>query len=280
MKRLALASLLAALAAVATPVSLSAEGLTLKVRTSEGWQPEVKSKTSMASTLPVSQDEPIEQIVISCKDVPLKYQVFVAGEGWQGARKSGEVAGTEGKRIEALRISAERGDVMYRVVPVMGSFSKWVKNGADSGRPGSDLPLAAIEVEVRDYVAASKLLEYRAYIKGSGFTPWTKAGVRIDSGDAGITAIEVRGWSDIRYEVSTTRRGWQKTALVGRTAGEAESGEPIEALRIFGGTYPIFCWATMAPGEWGLAAHDGKDCGSAGRGLVLRGFALSLSSEL
>lgn len=277
MRRLALVSLLAALAA---PVSLFAEGLTLKVRTSEGWQPEVKSTTSMASTLPVSQDEPIEQIAISCKDVALKYQVYIAGEGWQSLRKNGEVAGAEGKRIEALRISAERGDVMYRVVPVMGSFSKWVKNGGDSGRPGSDLPIAAIEVEVRDFVAANKLLEYRAFIKGAGFTPWTKAGVRIDSRGAGITAIEVRGWSDIRYEVSTTRRGWQRTALSGRTAGDVSSDEPIEAFRIFGGTYPIFCRAVMTQGDWLFMEHDGKDCGLAGRGLVLGGFVLGLSSEL
>ena len=122
-------------------------------------------------------------------DVPVKYQTHVQDIGWQGWKKSGEVAGTSGQslRLEGMYIDVEGADnaIEYRTHVQDIGWQDWVNEGEMTGTSGRSLRLEAIEIRLKGDVAANYDIYYRVHAQNIGWMDWAKNGQ--SAGTAGLS---------------------------------------------------------------------------------------------
>ena len=85
----------------------------------------------------------------------IEYNAHLQDIGWQGWRRSGDVAGTTGesRRMEAIRIRLTGSavadyDVYYRAHVQDYGWQDWVKNGNPAGTVGASKRMEAIQIRV------------------------------------------------------------------------------------------------------------------------------------
>ena len=122
-------------------------------------------------------------------DVPVKYQTHVQDIGWQGWKRSGEVAGTSGQslRLEGMYIDVEGADnaVEYRTHVQDIGWQGWVNEGEMTGTSGRSLRLEAIEIRLKGDMAAKYDIYYRVHAQNVGWMDWAKNGQ--SAGTAGLS---------------------------------------------------------------------------------------------
>ena len=95
----------------------------------------------------------------------LKYEVHVEKIGWQGERKDGELAGTEGKslRTEAIKIFSDE-PLQYRVHMADKGWGEWVPNGCVAGTIGESRRIEALEI-----ISSKTPIKAQAHVEGIGW---------------------------------------------------------------------------------------------------------------
>lgn len=95
----------------------------------------------------------------------LKYEVHVENIGWQGEKKDGELAGTEGKslRTEAIKIFSDE-PLQYRVHMADKGWGDWVPNGCMAGTVGESRRVEALEI-----ISAKTPIKAQAHVEGIGW---------------------------------------------------------------------------------------------------------------
>lgn len=95
----------------------------------------------------------------------LKYEVHVENIGWQGEKKDGELAGTEGQslRTEAIKIFSDE-PLQYRVHMADKGWGDWVPNGCMAGTVGESRRIEALEI-----ISAKTPIKAQAHVEGIGW---------------------------------------------------------------------------------------------------------------
>lgn len=105
------------------------------------------------------------------------YQAHVAGFGWVGWTRDGQVAGTTGqaRRMEAVRIWLEDAPagmrIRYRVHVAGFSWLNWVHDGDMAGTTGQYRRMEAIQIQLEGNPANLHVC-YRAHVAGHGWLGW------------------------------------------------------------------------------------------------------------
>ncbi len=118
----------------------------------------------------------------------VNYRTHVQTVGWQDVKKSGDVAGTTGRklRLEGIQINKVddiAGDINYRTHVQTIGWQPFVKNGQMSGTSGRALRLEAIEISLTGDLANVYDVYYRVHSQTFGWLGWAKNGQA--SGTAG-----------------------------------------------------------------------------------------------
>ena len=115
--------------------------------------------------------------------VSVYYRTHVQSIGWQGWRKDGCMAGTEGRalRLEGLQVKLENttkysGGVNYRVHVQSIGWQRWYKDGKRAGTSGRSLRLEAVQIYLTGELAQHYDLYYRVHAQHFGWLNWAKNG--------------------------------------------------------------------------------------------------------
>ena len=110
------------------------------------------------------------------KTFHVAYSAHVQDIGWQGEKKDGEKAGTEGKslRVEALKIklinAPENAKVRYRAHVQDIGWQGWKYEGDIAGTVAKSKRIEAIKIELEN--ADEYSIEYRTHVQDVGWTDW------------------------------------------------------------------------------------------------------------
>lgn len=233
------------------------------------------SPEGRASAGGVGSGKKYDGLVVKHSGVALEARVF-AGEKWSEWKKAGVELGTPGKPIGGLALRAAKGTIRYRVAFADVGLSEWVEDGSPVGGSDAALAIEAIDVEYRATAPKDAKVEYRAFLRGSGWGPWVGEGQT--AGGTGDTpellAIQIRSGHDIRYEVSLFARGFLPTAKENQTAGDVSGENRVEGLRIFGGGVPVRYRVKLSKSGWLPWASDGSIAGMPGGYEKIEAFEL------
>ena len=119
------------------------------------------------------------------------YRAYVEGEGWQGEKTKGRLAGTSGQslRLEGmcLRIAGEAdlGIEYTSHVQNLGWEASWAADGSTSGKPGSGRRMEAVKLRLTGKDAGRYDLYYCLHMQNFGWLAWAKNGA--PAGSSGVS---------------------------------------------------------------------------------------------
>ncbi len=154
----------------------------------EGWYKERECKTPWNFSQDIiTQDTRLYAKYSKIKSV--RYQTHVQNVGWQGWKRNGEVAGTNGKslRLEGMYIDIEEADnaIEYRTHVQNIGWQNWANEGEMTGTNGRSLRLEAIQIRLKGDMAAVYDIFYRVHAQNIGWMDWAKNGQ--SAGTAGFS---------------------------------------------------------------------------------------------
>lgn len=106
----------------------------------------------------------------------VQYQMHVQDIGWQGTRKDGELAGTEGRslRAEALKVNTinlqEGVKLKYQAHVQDIGWQGWKQDGEISGTEGRSLRIEAVRIKLEGTDKYS--VRYRMHVQDIGWQDW------------------------------------------------------------------------------------------------------------
>ena len=106
----------------------------------------------------------------------VQYQMHVQDIGWQGTRKDGELAGTEGRilRAEALKVNTinlpEGVKLKYQAHVQDIGWQGWKQDGEISGTSGRSLRIEAVRIKLEGTDKYS--VRYRMHVQDIGWQDW------------------------------------------------------------------------------------------------------------
>jgi hypothetical protein len=243
------------------------EGLRVRVRPlGAKFKPEGGQGNDTALAGAPGSNVPIDGFSMRYFRAKLEYQALNQGAAWGPWVKSGETAGTAGKKLDGIRVRVDRGSVRYRVAQVGGDFGGWTADGEAAQVPGGK-GIEAIEAEYLNVARPGQTVEYRVAFRGSGFGPWLGPDKAADPErpDADVIAIELRNGGGVKCEIAILGKGWRPTVDEGQTCGDASGRFKVEAFRLFSPHVPLRYRAKLEGLGWTKWAHDGDMCGLIGR---------------
>lgn len=202
------------------------------------------------------------------------YRVHSANIGWLDWAKNGEIAGTTGcdTPAEAYQIVlVEKGanapgstenpnfttdnvrdytQANYRVSVKNSGWTSTSVDGEESGTTGLDLPIYGVTINIPKI---DNGIEYRTFIKGTGWTNWVSNSQVSGDGsteDRYVQGIQIRlkgtakALYDVYYQTHNSNYGWLGWAKNGEKAGTLYGNSSMQSLKVI--LMPKF---TSAPGS-------------------------------
>lgn len=201
--------------------------------------------------------EALEGTADDTRAMGIKYKVL-SGKKWSAWKSNGTSVGTDGTKIQAIRIkltgtAGKNYSVHYRVKTRGTSWLGWASNGAYSGTSGIGRDISDLEVEIKQvsksapgsteapYITDKSAAASYSLLKASGSTSTAKklgasAGTAKANASNGIgialenSSADISG--DYSYKVYQKTKGWSKAAKSGKRAGVKSKKYPVTAISI------------------------------------------------
>ena len=213
--------------------------------------------------------------------VSVYYSTHVLNVGWQGQRKNGEIAGTEGKslRLEGIRISLS-GDnklgIRYTTHVQSYGWMPWSCNGETSGTAGESKRLEAIKICLTGENAKKYDVYYRVHAQVFGWLNWAKNGEA--AGTAGFSC-RLEG-----IQICVVSKGQSpaadykgvKTGYYKAYAAKAGNSDPVIGFEA--ATNVLYSTHVQQIG-WQAWKNNGGVSGTFGQSLRLEGIKIQLSNK-
>lgn len=187
----------------------------------------------------------------------IKYKVL-SGKKWSAWKSNGTSVGTDGTKIQAIRIkltgtAGKDYSVHYRVKTRGTSWLGWASDGANSGTSGIGRDISDLQVEIKAkgkkapgasesaYITDASAATTYSLVKASGSTSTTtklgtSAGTASKTASNGIGIALKNNSADVSgyytYKVYQKTKGWSKEAKSGKRAGVKSKKYPVTAISI------------------------------------------------
>ncbi len=236
--------------------------------------------------------EALEGTAGDTRAMGIKYKVL-SGKKWSSWKSNGTSVGTDGTKIQAIRIkltgtAGKSYSVHYRVKTRGTSWLGWASDGADAGTSGIGRDISDLQVEIKQigkkapgatdaaYITDESAATTYSLAKASGsVSTATKLGASAGtaktnaSNGIGIalknTSTEISG--DYSYKVYQKSKGWSKAAASGKRAGVKSKKYPVTAISInrtgkLKSYYDVYCRVYVKNYGWMGWAKNGQAAGS------------------
>ena len=150
-------------------------GFEFSIDTTSLTETEHKLKINLVTTGEKILDTYTKNIKVDRKP-HVQYQMHVQDIGWQGTRKDGELAGTEGRslRVEALKVNTvnlpEGVKLKYQAHVQDIGWQGWKQDGEISGTSGRSLRIEAVRIKLEGTDKYS--VRYRMHVQDIGWQDW------------------------------------------------------------------------------------------------------------
>ncbi|CDM67294.1 Hypothetical protein CM240_0115 [Clostridium bornimense] len=239
------------------------------------------------------------------------YQTKSDGQGWQGKKTNGTIAGSYGKNISLEGIKISISDlpsgtkVKYQAHCADIGWQDWVYGGALAGTDGTGKRLEAIKIQLEG-APSGYSIEYKAYVKDKGWQEWVQNGeVAGTTGESlAMEAIKIRvvksgvsssknfttkytyekgkaeGSGSVVYQSKGVNDSWQENKTEGALSGTVGKSKALEGIKVSLKDMPSGSRVKYRiydkDGAWKNWVYDGALAGSEGTGNRLEAVQIEL----
>jgi uncharacterized protein YjdB len=237
----------------------------------------------------------------------LTYRGHFSNIGWTTETADGQADGNENTYLEAFSVRLENAGasgIRYKAHVQKIGWQDWTYNDQAAGTVGQSLRIEALSMELYGGAASEYDLYYCVYVKGVGWLNWAKNGetagstgeslpisayrVMLVTKGAGqpancgsLPSAVLGAGPSIHYEVHEGNVGWKAAVSDGAGAGDAGSGNALEALKIYGDDDQVsLSYSTYVEGSgWQNASVGGAVSGTTGQSKALDAVKISLAGS-
>lgn len=277
-----------------------------------GWQ---QWKADGSESNSPSDNKGIESIKINYNNnlgLNLKYQIYNKTSGWQQEVSNGEIAGTTGEAIQAIKINIldknlkEQKDysVYYRVYLSESGWQNWTKDGTIAGAE-NEADIESIQMYIADNNSNNnKTITYssKVYNTGNNETLTYSSHVQNIGNQAAVKDGEISGTVGkglriegikvnynnqgvkVKYRAHVQNIGWQDYKSSGELAGTTGKGLAIEAIDMYledakgkrSEDYSIYYRAHVADYGWQKWTSNGNMAGTTGKSKAIQAIQICI----
>lgn len=237
----------------------------------------------------------------------LLYRGQFSNVGWMAETADGQSAGNDNTKLEAITVRLEnagRSGIRYKAHVQNVGWQDWIYNDQVAGTVGKSLHIEALSMELYGEAANTYDLYYCAYVSGTGWLNWAKNGETAGSTGENLPISAYRvtlvpkgegqpkncgnvpssvlgAGPSIHYETHESNVGWKTAVSDGKNAGDAGSGNALEAVKIYGDDNKLsLVYSTYIGGSgWQTETAGGTISGTTGQSKAIDAIKISLTGS-
>ena len=253
----------------------------------------------------------IEKIKVKLNNLEEKYEgssvyytIYQQSNGWLDEAVDWGLKGRGGKRLEAVKIRlsgpiADDYSIFYRTYVDGYGWLGWTKNGKAAGSSHYNKKMQSIQIKLvkkgEDEPSTDSasykcpIINYRAYLKGNGWTSWvtngktagsTNKSKRLEAFQVKLLDIEgLTGYSGgitYRANVSGSWQGWKEDGETAGTTGKMTSAIKVKLTGDVSKRYNVYYSVHIADLGWSGYARNGQPAGTVGLGKQIEGIRIKI----